>query len=165
MVAYYEECMLHNAPRCTRLQLDMLSDDDFVKFFRFPRRDFEKLLVDLQFPAKVEMGNRSKVSGTECLMILLRRLTYLARYCDLGHIFGRSNTAMSLIFNHALDHVHEKCKHLLAFDWERLDTACPEELYAINRRDGSLLPDCVGYCQLTTPHIITSFFLLHTFLT
>ena len=156
MVAYYEEYMLHSAPRRARLQVDMLSDEDFVKFFRFSRQDFDKLLVGLKFPANVKLEDRSKVSGTECLMILLRRLAYPARYCDLGHIFGRSNTAMSLIFNHALDHIYEKCKHLLAFDWERLDTAYLEDMCAINRRAGSLLPDCVGYIEGTVRPICKS---------
>ena len=107
------------------------------------------MLAGLQFPSQVKVNRRYKVSGTECLMILLRRLAYPSRHCDLGHLFGRSETAISTIFNHALNHVYEKCKHLLAFDWERLNAEYLEEMYNVNRRAGSLLEDCVGYIDGT----------------
>ena len=95
------------------------------------------------------MDSRHKVSGEEGLLILLRRFAYPARYCDLDRLFGRSNTALSLIFNHILEYVYEKTKHLLRFDWERLNPAYLEEMCALNGEKGSLLMNCVGFVDGT----------------
>lgn len=149
MMAYYERYMLNSPVPRVRLTVDSLSHEMFIDFFRFSKADFARLLDSLRFPAKVDAGFRYKVSGEECLMVLLRRLAYPARYCDLANLFGRSASAISSIFNHALDHVHDKFKHLLEFDWERLDAAFLEEMCALNRAKGSILDDCVGFIDGT----------------
>ena len=148
MLAYCEMCLLR-PPLPERLVLDSLTDEAFEKLFRFKRQDVAKLLAGLQFPAKATVEYRYKVSGEECLLILLRRLAYPARLCDLSRLFGRSRSTLSTIFNHALDHVFEKTKHLLAFDWERLNPAYLERMCALNRAKRSLLVDCVGFIDGT----------------
>ena len=148
MLAYYETCLLLS-PLPERFVPDSLSDDSFKLFFRFEREGFAKLLASLQFPATLNMEFRYKVSGEECLLILLRRLAYPARYCDLARLFGRSKSALSSIFNYALDHVFERTKHLVEFDWERLSPVYLEEMCTLNRRKGSLLVDCVGFIDGT----------------
>ena len=50
MLAYYEEYMLHASMPHTRLIPETLSDEAFVKFFRFERGDVPQLLVALKFP-------------------------------------------------------------------------------------------------------------------
>ena len=132
-----------------KLNPDSLSDHAFERFFRFKRPEFARLLLALQFPAELIVESRYEVSGEECLMILLRRLAYPARLCDLSKLFGRSESVLSSIFNYALDHVFEKTRHLLKFDWERLDSIYLEKMCALNREKGSLLNDCVGFIDGT----------------
>lgn len=72
-----------------------------------------------------------------------------ARYCDLAHLLGRSNSALSAIFGHALDHVYEKSKQLREVDWAKLDASFLEAMCALNRAKGSLLDDCVGFVDGT----------------
>ena len=121
----------------------MISETDFREAFRFSKRGCWFVLnppVDVEF--------RYKVSGEECLMILLRRLSYPSRYNMLTDVFGRSKAALSSIFNFGLEYIHEKCKHLLAFDWERLTPAHLERMCAMNRED-YIPEDCVGFIDGT----------------
>ena len=41
----------------------------------------------------------TKASGMEALLIMLRRLTYPNRWCDLVRLFGRAEPELSVIFN------------------------------------------------------------------
>ena len=149
LFAYYEQQLRKPRILHERLALDSLTDSAFVDFFRFSRTDFRKLLVLLQFPADAKLADRHKVSGEVCLLVLLRRLTYPARYCDLGRFFGRSNTAICLIFNFALNHVYGKTRHLLQFDWQRLDAAYLEKMGDLVQAKGGMLDDCVGFIDGT----------------
>ena len=150
LLAYhYERYILRSRIPRERRTFDMFSEADFREAFRFSKRDFERLLVCLQFPVRVDVEFRYKVSGEECLMILLRRLSYPSRYNMLTDVFGRSKAALSSIFNFGLEYVHQKCKHLLAFDWERLTPAYLERMCALNREKGSILEDCVGFIDGT----------------
>ena len=56
------------------------------------------LFAALRIPEYYRAEQRTKASGMEALMILLRRLAYPNRWCDLVGIFGRSESQLSLIF-------------------------------------------------------------------
>ena len=57
-----------------------------------------RLLEALQIPECYICSQRTFVTGMEALMILLRRLTYPNRWCDLQAMFGRSESELCLIF-------------------------------------------------------------------
>ena len=59
----------------------------------------EHLLQALGIPPKYICQQRTTATGMEALMILLRRLVYPNRLCDLVPLFGRSESELSLIFN------------------------------------------------------------------
>ena len=61
----------------------------------------ERLLSALDIPASYICSQRTHATGMEALMILLRRLSFPARWCDLVPVFGRSEPELSLIFNTA----------------------------------------------------------------
>ena len=143
------EASLHRSSPSVGFNPDLLSDYGFERFCRFKRPEFRRVLHDLQFPDKITLQSRHTVTGEECLLLLLRRLTYPVRFCDLAQTFGRSESPLSIIFNHALDHVYEKTKHLLEFDWERLTPAYLERMCALVRRKGSPLVNCVGFIDGT----------------
>lgn len=64
---------------------------------RFHKDDMERLLHALQIPGFYICQQRTHASGMEALMILLRRLVYPNRLCDLADVFGRSISELSLI--------------------------------------------------------------------
>ena len=66
---------------------------------RFQKHDMQRLLTALEIPECYICVQRTRATGTEALMILLRRLAYPARWCDLVPFFGRSESELSLIFN------------------------------------------------------------------
>lgn len=66
---------------------------------RFQKHDMQRLLTALEIPECYICVQRTRATGMEALMILLRRLVYPARWCDLVPFFGRSESELSLIFN------------------------------------------------------------------
>ena len=79
--------------RCTRLPLprptlDTLPDSEFVYIFRFAKVDVLSLCTLLRFPDRVDVGFRYKVSGEECLLVLLGRMAYPGRLYMLARYFG-----------------------------------------------------------------------------
>jgi len=59
----------------------------------------ERLLQGLQIPSFYICQQRTHASGMEALMILLRRMVYPNRWCDLMQVFGRSIPELSLIYS------------------------------------------------------------------
>jgi hypothetical protein len=62
-----------------------------------------RLQSALEIPLHYTCGQGTKATGIEALMILLRRLSYPNRWCDLTVIFGRSQSELCLIFNEVID--------------------------------------------------------------
>ena len=59
----------------------------------------ELLRKALEIPAMYICSQRAIATGMEALMILLRRLEYPNRWCDLVDVFGRTLSELSLIFS------------------------------------------------------------------
>ena len=59
----------------------------------------KRLLDELQKPENYTCYQGTSSSGMEALMLLLRRLVYPNRWCDLVPLFGRSEPELSMIFN------------------------------------------------------------------
>ena len=146
---YHEQLTIQSRMSRVRRVPDSFSDSEFRAFFRFSKGEFRNLLILLQFPTIPNVDCGYRVSGEECLMIMLTILAYPSRYCQIGYLFNRSKSAIASIFSFALEHVYEKTRHLLAFDTQRLSPSFLEGMCALNRRKGSLLPDCVGFIDGT----------------
>lgn len=71
------------------------------------------LQTALLFPDEMLCQQRVKETGLNAMLLLLRRLVYPARYCDLKNMFGRPICEIGFIFNTALDHVYNNFHHLL----------------------------------------------------
>ena len=75
--------------------------------------------------------------------MLLRRLAYPSRLSDLKAVFGRSETAMSVIINDVLDYIYRTHGHLLSdlnkswLFYERLEQLA----VAVTNKDAPL-PNC-----------------------
>ncbi|KAM7436751.1 hypothetical protein ABFA07_013483 [Porites harrisoni] len=59
----------------------------------------DRLLEALQIPDSYTSHQGSVFTGMESLMILLRRLSYPNRWCDLVPIFGRTEPELSIAFD------------------------------------------------------------------
>ena len=53
----------------------------------------------LSIPAVYKCPNGTVAGGLEALLILLRRLTYLNRLCDLCQLIGRPDPELSMIIH------------------------------------------------------------------
>ncbi|ESO99449.1 hypothetical protein LOTGIDRAFT_113508 [Lottia gigantea] len=109
-------------PNIPRFELDLLSDEQARNQFRFYKDDIIRLKHALQIPERIILQNRSVVSGTDALCILLRRFAYPNRFSDLERIFGRPNTTLSIVVNTLLEHIHDYFRHVVTeFDQAWMD--------------------------------------------
>ena len=68
------------------------------------KHDIYRLADALMLPARYTCVQRTTATGIEAgLMILLRRIAYPSRWCDLVPVFWRSKPESSLIFNTVMD--------------------------------------------------------------
>nr|XP_006818565.1 PREDICTED: uncharacterized protein LOC102805935 [Saccoglossus kowalevskii] len=118
--------------------------------FRFEKDELFRLKSALKIPHKIVGPNKTVATGVEGVCVLLRRLVYPNRLDDLIHIFGRSRSVLSIIFNTVLNHIYDNFGHLL----QSLDKYWlqPESLQlfcnAIHERD-SPLTNCWGFIDGT----------------
>ena len=80
--------------------------------FRFELCDIRELLVALQFPDELHTPSRFVASGEEALLILLRRMSYPGKWCDLCWEAGCSTSRLCEVFQAAVDHVYDEFAHL-----------------------------------------------------
>ncbi|XP_028410541.1 uncharacterized protein LOC114533238 [Dendronephthya gigantea] len=101
----------------------------------------------LNLPSYYICSQKTKASGMEALMILLRRLVYPNRWCDLVSIFGRSESELSLIFNKILDDICDRFSYLLdSLDLVWFD---PELFSNAIHNKGAPLTQCLGFIDGT----------------
>ena len=67
----------------------------------------------LRIPREYHCTQKTVNTGKEALLILLRRLAYPNRWCDLVALFGRSETEMSLIFKEIIGIIYQRFNHIL----------------------------------------------------
>ena len=82
---------------------------------RFQKNHFERLVAALQLDAYT-CHQRTVCPAAEALLILLRRLAYPNRWCELTKLFGRAEPELSMIFN-------EVC---IMFNWYKNLHSCQE---------------------------------------
>ena len=100
----------------------LLPDCMFVQFFRFERFDIDRLLAALRLPDFVSSGRRH-VPALRCLLIVLRRLAYPCRWCELEDLFHMDTPAMSSVYNLVLSWLSRAFATTLLFDHARLTPA------------------------------------------
>ena len=96
-----------------KFNLDVLTDEECKKLFRFHKNDLLNLSQYLHIPEKVIGENGSHEKGIIALCMLLRRLSYPNRLYDLQYTFGRSESEISVILKATLNHLYDNFNHLL----------------------------------------------------
>ncbi|KAG8176731.1 hypothetical protein JTE90_003362 [Oedothorax gibbosus] len=92
----------------SRIDLNTFTDVEFHQKFRFKRESFEDMCHGLGIPGKIQLRNRYSTTGIEGLAILLRKMVYPNRWCDLESLFGLSSSHMSVISSHVMQIIIEK---------------------------------------------------------
>ena len=80
---------------------------------RFEKADILRLKRCLQIPDEVKFYKGSYYQGLEALCILLKRLAYPVRYCDMVPRFGRSVPDLRKIYHLMLNHIYDNFSYLL----------------------------------------------------
>jgi hypothetical protein len=104
----------------------------------------------LNFPPYIQCSNGTRVGDTEALCVLLKRMVYPNRLCDLRKTFDRSVVELCCIFNAALDHVYENFHGLLTdLDQWWLDADHLRAYSAAVSGRGAPLDRCLGFIDGT----------------
>ena len=93
------------------LNLNMLTDSECKEKFRFSHRHIQLLVSRLGFPDMIIVQHhKDRILAVEAFCLLLRRLSYPNRWCDLRDSFGRHASAMSRIFNYVMHFMLQRIK-------------------------------------------------------
>ena len=109
-----------------RFDLNLYTDEQSKVMFRFSKDQIFRLVTALDIPPLYKCSERCVVSGLDGLCLLLRRLSYPNRFCDLEKTFGRPKSVLSRIVTTVLDDIYarfgSKFTHLEHHPWMDLDT-------------------------------------------
>ncbi|CAH3163303.1 unnamed protein product, partial [Porites lobata] len=115
--------------------------------FRFGKDDILHLCEALELPEFYTGHQGSVFTGIEALMVMLRRLAYPNRLCDLVDIFGRAEPELSII----VDDIYTRFNHLLSsLDLTWLD---PAHFAQVIHQKGAPLDQCWGFIDGTAQQI------------
>jgi len=91
---------------------------------RFTRKEVEELVNALQLPRIVRAANRITEDSRTALCMLLARLAYPNRLCDLALKFGWPVERVSRISTVVQGFIHDRWYHVLVWDPQRLTPEC-----------------------------------------
>ena len=139
-----------------RFAIEHYTDDDFKKNFRFTKEHVKELRSLLLLKENYKSGSRLLWTGEEGLCVVLRRLAYPNRLCDLVPMFGRHVTELSVIFNVMLEEIHRK--HHDKLESVQQPWVHHEEFAEAIAAKGSILTNVWGFIdgtqgRLCRPHI------------
>eukprot|EP00033_Pygsuia_biforma_P005605 GCRY01006191.1.p1 GENE.GCRY01006191.1~~GCRY01006191.1.p1 ORF type:complete len:384 (+),score=7.06 GCRY01006191.1:425-1576(+) len=141
-----EKRSLHSPPLTGGFDIENLSRP-CTELFRFEKEEII-LLANHLLPEYVVTPNRCRIPRIEAMALVLRRLSYPNRWCDLVSLFSRKDAVLSAAFKQTVGILHDKCKHLCLFDFERIRNDVNRFCEA-NREKGSPLPMCFGFVDGT----------------
>jgi len=113
------------------MEPDDFTDVEFVEQFRFRKPHFFRILACLRdfdgqplvvqgHPIRLRIGHHKhaiRVRADKALMVLLRRLSYPCRWCDLQLILGGSRTELSDTYNYMLQLLYDRYSPLTKNLW------------------------------------------------
>lgn len=144
-----DEANIEFEPVHPKIDWDNISEEDFKNYVRFGKHEFNRLLAALDMPNQIILQQRTKFSNKEGLLILLARFCYPNRLLVLRSMFGRSETALSLIFNWMTNYIWENFGWLLEFYWNNLTEEIMEEFATAICRTSGYGGRCIGFIDGT----------------
>jgi hypothetical protein len=107
-----------------RVDLTAYNDASFRHDFRFAKADMLRLVRHLGLPATWHTRNRHAFPALEAMLVVLGRLTFPARWVDLGQrIFGREPAQLSEVFVEVCSWLVRRFRTVLRWDERRLTPA------------------------------------------
>jgi hypothetical protein len=94
--------------------LDDWADSNTLDLTRFTKPQIHELVVLLRLD-EVEYNAGLKPHPVMACCVLLRRLAFSCRWCDIQELFGRSAGWLSTVFTCIIQHLHDTFGYLL--DW------------------------------------------------
>ncbi|KAI5839995.1 hypothetical protein DFP73DRAFT_597837 [Morchella snyderi] len=113
-----------------RIDLDTIPDNAWRNHFRFTRLEINQLVVAFRLPDKIIADNGICEDSHTALCMMLARLAYPNRICDMWFKYGWSPERISRVSATIQQFIHDRWYHLLDFDEVRLTPAKLEE-YAL----------------------------------
>ncbi|XP_049523923.1 uncharacterized protein LOC125945714 [Dermacentor silvarum] len=146
-----ESELLRYRSRNGLLDVDQVEPTLFRQQFRFEKRDLSELVRLLLIPDKICSAQKVTVVGRDALCLLLRRLAYPNRWCDLQEIFGLHTSVMSSVSSQVVTHITATFGHLLEdmnnHSW--LSSECLRDFADAVRRKGATLDNCWAFIDGT----------------
>lgn len=117
---------------------------------RFVKNYIPHLQNVLQIPEWIKFYRGSYCTGLEALCILLRRLAFPIRYCDMVPRFARSVPDLCKITHIVLNHIFAVHRHRIQ-NWDHpwLQPASLAEYAAVIHNNGAPLSNCFGFIDGT----------------
>ena len=133
------------------IPIDFMSfdNDSFKTTFRFNKSDFNRLFQGLKIPTVLRAGLRLHVDGQTALLMLLFRLAYPVRLCNVAAAFGYSSSSCSRFLKAAFQFIHSKWGHLLYWHDGRLTSQKLAFFASRIANAGAPLSKCVGFIDGT----------------
>ncbi|KAG2207260.1 hypothetical protein INT45_008061, partial [Circinella minor] len=134
--------------------LDDYTNEKCESNFRFNKTQLRTIIHAMELPSHFvfhadDPKHHFQVSTEEVMAICLRRLAYPAHLEDLGHIFCRTTSTLSIIFNSMIEYLFYKYKSTLNFAKSQF-TRDRLQLFAdAIARKGSPISNVVGFIDGT----------------
>ena len=96
-----------------RLVFEGIDQETCIRRFRFTKPQVLELVHRLGLPDVMRSPSRHSWTGLEGLLVVLRRLSYPGRLGELCEEFGRSKSALSIVFNFTLLWIYNRWDGLL----------------------------------------------------
>ena len=130
--------------------LDAISPEEFETEFRFGITELPLLLRALKIPEMFTCTNGTVCSGTEGLLIVLKRFSYPCRLSYMIPRFGRSVPELSLILNEVISFIYTNHGYLLRdLDQPWLSSQHLEDFALAVHGKGAALENCWGFVDWT----------------
>ncbi|QRV95939.1 DDE superfamily endonuclease [Ceratobasidium sp. AG-Ba] len=130
------------------LDLSSLDTDEWLILFRFGFYLRQKLLSD-NIPTRVLCDNGVSEPAKIALLMLLRRLSYPARYIDLFYMFGWEKSRFSRVTRTLAAYLYRRWAHILYFDPHRLNRYKLADYAAAVHARGAALKNVWGFVDGT----------------
>ncbi|KAH9126139.1 hypothetical protein AeMF1_003399 [Aphanomyces euteiches] len=132
-----------------RFVIERYGNQESRFYFRFTKQNVIKLFRLSGLESQYSLPNRITFSGIEGLCILLRRMAYPGRFCDLSVFFGRHPSVLCSIFWYMVDYFYKRFKSLLSLDCGLINLNRLEKYSTAVQSRGGALSNCVGFIDGT----------------
>ncbi|KAF0744168.1 hypothetical protein Ae201684P_018794 [Aphanomyces euteiches] len=132
-----------------RFNIEAIGNQECRLYFRFRKCNVLKLLELSGLESQYWLPNRVSFSGVEGVCVLLRRMAYPGRFCDLSFFFGRHPSVLCAIFGFMVQYFYNRFKSLLSLDAGLIDLNRLQIYSSSIRNRGAALSNCIGFVDGT----------------